>query len=91
MDHRLSLGNCSGGSRGRGTSPRPEFGVALPREGSAINFPDNLCFRPSVAFKSAATSSDMEDRKRLLCRFTLMVKEEGPLGLASAKELKEVI
>jgi hypothetical protein len=38
-------------------------GVELPRGGgSAINFPSNPRFRPSVAFKMASTSEEMDDR-----------------------------
>jgi hypothetical protein len=56
-----------------------------------INFPGNPHFRPSVAFKMATTSRDMEDSKEMLARHALVVKEKGPLALRSGEELKEII
>jgi hypothetical protein len=90
MERRFSFGSRSVGSLGCIDLHQSE--CDLPRGGgSAINFPGNLRFWPRVAFKMAATSSEMEDMKKLLSRFALLVKEEGPLGLSSAEELREVI
>jgi hypothetical protein len=66
-----------------------EAGVALG--GNAINFPGNSRFKSSVAFMTMATSVEMVGREDLLTRDALVVSEEGPMGLRSAKELKGII
>jgi hypothetical protein len=91
MERRRSLSDHSFGSAGRREPPRAEDierGISL---GSAINFPGNMCFMPRVAFKMAMTTKEIEERRWLLSRFALLVKEEGPLSLRCPEELKNVM
>jgi hypothetical protein len=44
-----------------------------------------------VAFKAATSSIAMEERKEILSRLALLVKEDGSLGLRSSDELKDLI
>jgi hypothetical protein len=62
----------------------------VPR-GSVVNFPGNPRFHPKVAFKMAASTDEMLERRWMLENHTLLVNEEGPLGLGSTEELKEII
>jgi hypothetical protein len=91
MDQCRSFGSSADslhGSRGK-TPLAVEAGVALG--GNAINFPGNSRFKSSVAFMTMATSVEMVGREDLLTRDALVVSEEGPMGLRSAKELKGII
>jgi hypothetical protein len=80
MARHISVGNAS-------THRDREIQPEMEARGSAFNFPGNPRFRPRVAFKTALTSADMEERKRLLTNYALLVKEEGPLGLHSCDEV----
>jgi hypothetical protein len=59
--------------------------------GSAINYPGNPRSWPHVVFKMATTIPAMIEREEMLSQYTLLVKEEGPLGLRSCEQLMEVI
>jgi hypothetical protein len=75
--------------------PRPWEGRGRAPElvacGSAINFLSNLRFRPTVAFKMASATIEMEDKKEMLSGLALLVSEVGLLGLRSSEELKDMI
>jgi hypothetical protein len=58
---------------------------------NTMNFLGNPRFRPRLAFKSASTSTEVEERKDMLSCLMLLVKEEGPLGLRSTEELRDVL
>jgi hypothetical protein len=91
MDQCRSFGSSADSLHGsRGKRPLAvEAGVALG--GNAINFLGNSRFKSSVAFMTMATSVEMVGREDLLTRDALVVSEEGPMGLRSAKELKGII
>jgi hypothetical protein len=72
MDRRCSFGNASAGDG------RPRSVAFL--EGNVVNFPGNPRFRPRVAFKMKATTSDMEDKKELLANHAVLVKEQALLA-----------
>lgn len=82
LERRLSIGSASVASQ------RLDLQEA---RGSAINYPGNPRFHPRLAFKFAATTDDMEDRKEMMRNHAVVVTEEGPLGLQSKEELKDII
>jgi hypothetical protein len=89
----FSFNQAVGGSpftHARGASFRPHEGGGDHR-GSAINYPGNPLFRPSIAFKMSASTEDMIQREDMLLKHALLIKEEGLLGIHSCEELKEVI
>jgi hypothetical protein len=90
MDHRLSFASTSGGSR----LQRRRVDIHQPRRkvrGSTVNYPGNPRFCPRLAFKYVGTSEEMEQRKRLLENHVVVITEEGPLGVRSREEVKDII
>jgi hypothetical protein len=88
---RLSLGNGSGRPR---SQPRPAVapqGRVVEPRGSVVNYPTNPRFRPRVVFRSVETSEEMEQRQGMLSNHALVITEEGPMGIQSREEVKDVI
>jgi hypothetical protein len=56
-----------------------------------MNYPGNPRFRPSCVFKVADTTEEMNQRCRLLMDRAIIITEEGPMGVRSREELKDII
>jgi hypothetical protein len=59
--------------------------------GNAINYPGNPCFCPACAFKLTATTQDMEMNHRYLTDHAIVITEEGPMGVCSCEEVKDIM
>jgi hypothetical protein len=85
MDNRRALGE-----RSRSHS-RPRWEPDGRIMGNAINFSGNPRFSPTIAFKSAATSPEMDERTMMLSNYALRILEKGALGVESYEELKVIV
>lgn len=65
--------------------------IEVEGHGSAINYPGNPWFRPSCSFKIAATSDDMEARRKMLTILAVLITEEGQLAVQSRDEVKDIL
>jgi hypothetical protein len=66
-------------------------GMADEARGSVINYLGNPCFHPHHAFKMAGTIEEMEQRRQLLTDHAIVISDEGPLGVRSREEVKDII
>lgn len=91
MERRLSFASASAGSN-RHVRRVPRL-LVLDADpwGSAINYLGNPRFRPRCAWKIAATSSDMEDRKSMLTNQAVLLVDEGMVAVQSNRELADII
>lgn len=56
-----------------------------------MNYPGNPLFCPCFAFKMVHTNKDLEARREMLSNLALLITEEGPLGLQSREEVKDIL
>jgi hypothetical protein len=83
------MGSGSVGAHSRRESRRGGF--AAEERGSAVNYPENLCFLPRLAFKMKDTSQEMEQKRQILTAHAVVITEEGHVGVRSRDEVKDII
>jgi hypothetical protein len=59
--------------------------------GNAVNYPSNPRFQPRSDFKKSEITQDMDDRCRILNNRAVVITEEGPMGVRSREEVKDII
>jgi hypothetical protein len=91
MERRLSFGSVSGGSRPPRRVESHLQGRPAAARGSAVNYPGDPRFRPRCAYKMATISSEMEQHCQHLSDHAIVITEEGPMGVRSREEVKDII
>jgi hypothetical protein len=89
MERRRSFGLALAGSRA--PFPRGVREAPLDPWGNAVNYPSNPRFHPKVAFRMAAMTEDMEQRRRFFTDRVVVITDEGAQEVWSKNEVKDII